>query len=317
VDVLGPRLARAAFDGGEQGGRFTADKRSAALVDVDVKGEIRSQNVFAQKAGFLGGGDGQGEVQHRQGIFVAHVDIPFGRADGVSADDHALENAVRIAFHQAAVHVSAGIAFVAVADDVFRRAVRPAAAFPFDAGRKSSSAPSAEPRFFHFIDHAFRRHFGQGFGQRAVAADNQIVLDPCGIDQAVLSENQPVLFFIERYFLFFQHGFFGERIAVKQLFQNLARGDGFGNDVRHVLNFDLLIKDLFRMDDHQRAFFTETEAAGGADFHVHVLFLQFRFEGFLHIDAAVSAAAGSGADRDQFLAGIEILLQVFLNAAQV
>ena len=54
------------------------------------------------------------------------------RAYGVSADDHAFDDAVGIAFHEASVHVSAGIAFIAVGDDIFGFAVRLAHAFPLD-----------------------------------------------------------------------------------------------------------------------------------------------------------------------------------------
>ena len=56
---------------------------------------------------------------HRQGIFGAHVDIALVRAYGPGGDDHALDDAVRVALHDAHVHESARVAFVAVADDVF------------------------------------------------------------------------------------------------------------------------------------------------------------------------------------------------------
>ena len=46
--------------------------------------------------------------------------IALLRADRVAGDGHAFEHAVRVALQDAAVHERAGVALVAVADDVLR-----------------------------------------------------------------------------------------------------------------------------------------------------------------------------------------------------
>ena len=58
-----------------------------------------------------------GEALDGQRVLVADVGIALARADGIRADDHPLDDAVRIAFQHGAIHVRAGVAFVAVADD--------------------------------------------------------------------------------------------------------------------------------------------------------------------------------------------------------
>ena len=80
-----------------------------------------------------------------QRIFGAHVDVAFAGADGVGGDGHAFEHAVRVALEHAAVHEGAGIAFVGVADDVFR--VVPVGLgdrAPLQAGGKAGAAASAQ-----------------------------------------------------------------------------------------------------------------------------------------------------------------------------
>ena len=56
-----------------------------------------------------------------QRILRAHVDEAFVGADGVAGDEHPLDDGMRVAFHQRAVHECARIAFVGVADDIFLR----------------------------------------------------------------------------------------------------------------------------------------------------------------------------------------------------
>ncbi len=184
--------------------------------------------------------------------------------------------------------------------------MRLAASFPLDAGVKPAAAPPAQARFFYFADHTFRSHFRKRFGQRGITANSQIIIEPGWVNHAVLAEDQTVLFLIEGDIFFFQYRFFCVRIAIEQFFQDFPLGDGFGNYFRHVFYFDLLIKYFFRVNHHQRAFFAKTETAGGAHFHVHILFFDFRFQLFFNGNAAVAAAARAGADGHKFFGRVVI-----------
>ena len=70
------------------------------------------------------------------------------------------------------------------------------------------------------------------------------------------------------------------------------------------------------MDNDQRAFLTETETTGRADFHSDILFFYFGFEFFFYFDTAVTATSGTGADRHQFFLRIVVFFELFLNLAQ-
>jgi len=268
VDILGARLAGAAFNGGKQGGGFAADERARSLGDLNIKGEIRAQNIFSQKAHFPCVRNRLGQMRYGERIFVPDVDVALVRADRVSADDHAFDHTVGIAFHEAAVHVGAGIAFIAVGDDILGIAMRPAHAFPLDGRVKSSAAAAPEAGFFHFADNGFGRHFGKHFTQRLIAVDGKIIFNARRIDHAVLAENHPVLLFVKGQVFLAEKCFLGFRMAVQQAADHFAFGDGFGDDFRNVFDFHVLIKIFVGMDDHHGAFFAESQASGGQ--HVHV-----------------------------------------------
>ena len=84
------------------------------------------------------------EALNRQRVFRPDVDIALMRADGVGADDHALDDRVRIAFDHGPVHERAGIALISIADDVFFVPARLPAEFPLEARGEPRSAPAAQ-----------------------------------------------------------------------------------------------------------------------------------------------------------------------------
>ncbi|MBA7678164.1 hypothetical protein ES703_86436 [subsurface metagenome] len=96
---------------------------------------------------------------------------------------------MRVAFQYRAVHECPGVAFVGVADDVFRRSLSFPAVLPLLTGRKARPAPPPQPRFFHFVYNIFGGLL-QGFGQGGVAASGDIVLNLGGVDvSAVFQDN--------------------------------------------------------------------------------------------------------------------------------
>ena len=113
------RPPRLAFERCDQRRLFTADKRSRAFHQFDVKLESAAKNVFSEQPIFTGLLDGAAQAVHSQRIFGAYVHDPFIRAHHVAADNHALQQRMRIALDLVPVHVGAGVAFVRVADDVF------------------------------------------------------------------------------------------------------------------------------------------------------------------------------------------------------
>ena len=116
--VRRPRHGHApeACDGLGQRGFLPADKGAGPLKHVDVEREWRAQDFPAQQPEFPRLANGLGDDPHGQGIFGAHVNDAAARPDGKAADDHALQDLVRVALQEGPVHVGSGVALVGVAD---------------------------------------------------------------------------------------------------------------------------------------------------------------------------------------------------------
>ena len=192
------RHAAVALDRRGQGAALTADERARTLVDVDAEIEIAAKDVRSEKAHLLGASDGRFQAVHRQRILRAHIDIALVAADGETRDHHALEHTVWIALHHAAVHERTGVALVAVADDVFFRALLFARAIPLASGGESAAAAAAQAGIKNIAADLLVRHLEQRLFKRAVAALGDILLDVLGVRRAAVFQHHTVLLFIER-----------------------------------------------------------------------------------------------------------------------
>ena len=77
-----------------------------------------AEDIVSQQTKLLGLLDGDGEPVHGHGVLGADIDVALGGTGSHARDAHALDDLVRIALHAGAVHEGAGVALVAVADDV-------------------------------------------------------------------------------------------------------------------------------------------------------------------------------------------------------
>ncbi len=125
------RFAPAAFRRSHQGGFFAADKGAGADADFKIKRKIAAKELFTQKAPLPRFINGIAEPFHRDGIFGPNIDISFIGAHGKAADHHRFDYAVGIPLQDAAIHKSAGVPFVGIADDVFLPRGGLRARFPF------------------------------------------------------------------------------------------------------------------------------------------------------------------------------------------
>src|ERR1700679_2543095 len=90
---------------------------------------------------------------------------------------------MRVALEHAAIHESAGVAFIAVADDILdplRGRFRYRA--PLQSCRITRAAPPAQPALDDFVNDLRRRHLRKRVHHRTVALGGYVVFDPIGID---------------------------------------------------------------------------------------------------------------------------------------
>ena len=123
-----------------------------------IERETGSEDILPQDAVFSRLFQSFQRMRACQRIFLAYINKALRSADGIRADDQSFQDAVWIAFQDAAVHVRAGIAFICVHNDIFGFIVSVAGSFPFPACGKSAAAASAQVGLRHFVEHGFRRH---------------------------------------------------------------------------------------------------------------------------------------------------------------
>ena len=123
---------------------LAADIGAGAAVDMDDKIEIRAEDTLAEIALGVGLGDRLLKRPGRQHEFAADVDIGGLGPDRKSGDRHALDQLMRIAFHENPVLEGPRLALVGVAAQIFRLVGLFGHETPFEPGRKAGPASAAE-----------------------------------------------------------------------------------------------------------------------------------------------------------------------------
>ena len=227
---------------------------------------------------------------------------------------------MRIGFQQTAVHVGAGVAFVAIADEVLRRLFLCPAHFPLDARGESRTAATAQPGARDLIDHLLGGQRRERQPHALVAVPGEIIVDLLRVDEPFVAQNHRHLFM--------------EKWNVRQ------RGDGlfrFGGDKHELLDGSALddvlfdqsggisglepsIESLVRHDDGQRALAAEAVASSRDHAHLiaEALVGNFFVEGILEFEGAASDTAGAAAHHEVFCLAAELNLldRLFLFLVQ-
>ena len=151
---------------------------------ANIERKIRAENILAKITGGVGFSDGLVKDIQDVAVFTADVNVSALRSYRPSGNRNALDQLVRIVFHQRAVFARAGLALVGIANHVlrFRNVFRDEA--PLHARRESGAAASAQIGFLHFINHLLRRHFLDRFFERSIAVGLQVNVNRAGILQS-------------------------------------------------------------------------------------------------------------------------------------
>ena len=139
----GPRPAGQTFERRDQRRFLSADERARAFHHLDIEIEGPAEKVATEHAIVARLLDGIGQPLHRQRILGAHINDALRSARHIPRDDHSLQQGVGIAFDLVAVHVGARVAFVGIADDVFRCALRFGEELPLQAGGVTGAAAAS------------------------------------------------------------------------------------------------------------------------------------------------------------------------------
>ena len=99
-----------------------------------------------------------------------------------------------IGFHQGSVHISPGIALVAVCNDILALTGRFSDHVPFETCGKTRTASSAKTALDHCGANFLGGHFPQGLSDSGVAAPGYVALDLLRVHRAAFGQDKFLLF---------------------------------------------------------------------------------------------------------------------------
>jgi len=146
-------LAPFALDRGDEGRLFATHKGPGAFLDVHAEGKVGPENAFAEQAQFGSLGDGQVKSPDGQGILGTAIDVALVRADGIGGDGHALEDRVRVALQDGAVHEGTRVALIAIANQESFFFFLHIYSNPFRTGRKTSASTAPQAALCNLVDY--------------------------------------------------------------------------------------------------------------------------------------------------------------------
>ncbi len=111
---------------------------------MQVEAEVRTEDIVSEQPHLLCLSDGNVQAPDCQRVLGPAVDIAFAATDGIGRNGHPFKDAVWVALEHTAVHESAGVALVSVADQVLQVSWRLPAELPLHAGGETPATAPAQ-----------------------------------------------------------------------------------------------------------------------------------------------------------------------------
>ncbi|OPZ46054.1 MAG: hypothetical protein BWY94_00921 [Actinobacteria bacterium ADurb.BinA094] len=295
----GARHAALALDRGDQRGLLAADEGAGAELEVQVELPARTEDVASQEPALLGIGDRLGEALDGQRVLGAHVDVALVGADCPAADQHALDDRVRVALEDRAVHERAGVALVGVADEVLDVALALVGELPLDAGREPGAAAAADARVGDLLDDLLLGHRRERRARRLVAAAGEVLVEALRVDHAHVAQGDARLGLVEPDVVPVADALAGLGVLVEEALHRTAVPEVLVDHLGHVPRLEMAVQRVVA-EHGDRAHGAQAVTADDADVH---LVGQAGLPDLLHervVDGhrAGEHAGGAGADLD-------------------
>ena len=152
VRRLDPGISPFAFQGLNEAGLLPANVGPGPAMHINLKVIAAVEDVFAEETGRLGLGDCLFQHLPAGGELAADVEVGQLHPVGEAAEDHSLQQLVRILMDDLAVLEGAGLRFVRVADQIDRlRNLGGIDEAPLHPRGKTGAAASAQLALLHFL----------------------------------------------------------------------------------------------------------------------------------------------------------------------
>ncbi len=131
------------FDRGDECRFLSTDKGTGSFHHFQVQRKTPVEDIVSEQAFRAAYFQRLSDAPDGELIFGPDVKVSFMRTYGVRREDHPFNDAKRIGLQDHAIHKRPGVAFIAVADDVFYFVLRSTDNIPFLPGGKSGSSPAS------------------------------------------------------------------------------------------------------------------------------------------------------------------------------
>ena len=132
-------------------------------MDINVQGEIGSQNAFTQEAMQMSLFDGFFKNSDKVFEFPPDIDVTGFYPQGKTGYDKPLDEQMRQMMHEVTVFEGARLAFVSIAHQIPRFVRFAIEKTPLQPCRESCSSPAPQTRFVHLCHHLGRCQLPQSF----------------------------------------------------------------------------------------------------------------------------------------------------------
>ena len=264
------------------------------------KSKPRAHDVVAEQAVLARLPERVLEALDGERVLGAHVHVALVRADGEGADDHALDERVRVALEHRAVHERAGVALVRVAEDVLGVVVLLLGEAPLHPGGEAGAAAAAEAGGEDLFDDLLGRHRGEHLGEGLVAVAGDVLVDVERVDDARVAQHDLDLAVEERDVVHLRLRPVGAGRVAHEALDHAPLEQVFLDDLGHVVDLDVLVEDAVGVDQRHGALHAGAEAAGldDVDLAGELARLEFFAHRLAHVEGAGGDAAAAGADQE-------------------
>ncbi len=257
------------FDRRHKRGFLAANECARAELKLYIEFEARTENIISEQAVFSCLLDSYFQALYGNRILRADINITLMRADCVARDCHCLENRVRVAFENGPVHKRAGVALVCIAAYIFCVIILIFSKLPFYARREARAASAAKPRSLDNIDDLLRIELGQTFDKSLISVASDILVYLLGIDNTAVAQSYAGLLLIEVGIGQCLYRFVAKRLfVIEQSFHKSALDNMLLYNLGNVVNAYAAVKSALGIDDYNRTYRAQTEAAGAYNKYV-------------------------------------------------
>ena len=264
-----------------------------------AEAEAGAEDVVAEQTEFLRLLDREFQTGDGDRVLRTDVEVTVLRADGVAGDHHTFDDGQGVRLKDRTVHERAGVALVAVADDVLGPLGLRVGELPFTPGRETAAAATAESGFQDLVDDrlAIHRESPCKSLERALA---ERFLDLLGVEAAAAVKGDVDLLLIVGDVVLLDDLLPRFLVHVEQTVDDLAADQVGFHDLLDVLNADGAVGGLLGIDLDERTLRAVTEAGDAVDRHLipELLLFDHLLELFDDLARVGRKAAGIAADDD-------------------